>query len=205
MPPSIRAFIAAVLPPDLRDAIHASLTPHRLSHPGLRWVAAANLHLTVKFLGNVEVTSVDELVRAAGRACSLHAPFEISLSGWGAFPPRGAPRTLWLGVERGQAELRRLARDVDRNLAKRGVPAETRPFSAHLTVARWPRDAGPGREPGALPASLPAAVPASVPAGLPAADWGPFGVSRLSFMRSDLRPGGPVYEELARMPLGVLP
>ncbi len=191
MPEAIRAFVAAELPQPLRFALAVHLAGYRRLHPGLRWVAEANLHLTMKFLGNVEVDRVSEMVRATGRACQSHPPFEIRLRGWGIFPPRGAPRVLWLGVDSGLAELERLARDVDRQLAKRGIPAETRPPSPHLTVARWPREMSGGAGGAHLR-----------PTGLPELDLDRFRLSSLAFMRSELRPGGPVYERLAEIPGG---
>lgn len=201
MTQSIRTFVAIELPSGLRGAIDSALAPHKRENRELRWVPPDNLHLTVKFLGNVDQARVDELVRAVARACELHPAFDLSLRGWGAFPPRGTPRVLWLGVNVGEAQYSRLAHEVDRQLAKRGIPAETRPPSPHLTVARWPRESARGGGAGGSAGASASTSNLTVPGGLPAVGFEAFPVTALSFVRSDLRPGGPVYETLARTPL----
>lgn len=186
--PTIRAFVAAELPSALRESIWEAFAPARQEQRDLRWVALSNLHLTVKFLGQVESARLDELGGAAGKACLLCRPFDVSLRGLGCFPPRGPARVLWIGVQNGRAELELLAAEVDRQLGKRGIARESRPFDAHLTLARRREGQGSGDL-------------SALSFALGAREWGSFLLSGLSFMESRLRPEGPLYTRLAWLPL----
>lgn len=102
----------------------------------VRWVRLDGLHLTLRFLGPTledRIQAIRDAVRAAG--ATTH-PFDVVIGGAGRFPPSGRPRALWLGVPDGAESLAGLAGEVDRALAGAGWPAETRPFRAHLTLAR---------------------------------------------------------------------
>ncbi len=185
---SIRCFVAIRLDPALRPAaarIQAELGRTRVA---VKWVEPENLHLTLKFLGEVPARQTDRIVAVLEQACRGQAPFELELAGLGAFPGARAPRVVWIGVRDGLAALAALAGRVEDALVALGFEREARPFSAHLTLGRIrePERARPlGR---ALEAGGPAVL------GRMAADavW---------LMRSDLRPAGPVYTSLARLAL----
>jgi 2'-5' RNA ligase len=124
-----RLFVSIELPDDVKQALT------RLSGdvPGARWLEQDEMHLTVRFIGEVDglvfeddVTALDE-VRVA--------PFELALRGVGHFPPRGEPRILWAGLERSDG-LRVLHDRVESALVRAGVEAERRKFSPHVTIAR---------------------------------------------------------------------
>lgn len=183
----IRAFVAVELPSEFQELISSAFAAEHARYPGLRWVSPENLHLTVKFIGQVPGSRVPELVRAIEKACSGQQPFRVSLAGAGVFPPRGLPRVLWVGLGCGGAELSRLAAEVDRRLGKRGIERERRPFAAHLTLARQRRGV-PAQDLGPLCAQF---------AGR---DWGAFDVRSLSLMQSNLGAGGAGYERLAGIP-----
>lgn len=102
----------------------------------VRWVRLEGLHLTLRFLGAIDPERVADIGEAVARAATRHDPFEAVISGAGAFPDRARPRTLWLGVEVGQDELRGLARSLDEELDGLGWRIEDRPFRPHLTLAR---------------------------------------------------------------------
>ena len=101
----------------------------------VRWVAPENLHLTVRFIGYVVEEEVPPLIEILTQPLEI-APFQIELGGLGTFPPRGAPRVLWIGLGTGLPSLAALHNEFNRRLASRGVEPENRPFSAHLTIAR---------------------------------------------------------------------
>jgi RNA 2',3'-cyclic 3'-phosphodiesterase len=106
--------------------------------------ASAPHHLTLKFLGEV----VDERVGEVGRALEVglqgaHA-FPFTLQGMGVFPSPNKPRVLWIGVANGRSEMEDLARRTEDVLAGVGFPREERPFSAHVTVRRYPPSTDPG-------------------------------------------------------------
>ena len=94
------------------------------------------LHLTLRFLGPTPEASVPTVAEAVRRAAATQDPFEVRIDGGGSFPNPRRPRTLWLAVTHGTAELGSLARAVDRELVAAGWPSDDRPFRAHLTVAR---------------------------------------------------------------------
>ena len=110
-----------------------------LDAPGerdVRWVRMDGLHITLRFLGLTPEPDVPAVGEAVRRAAEGRTGFELRIDGGGAFPNPRRPRTLWLAVTDGAAELTSLAEAVNAALVSAGWPAEERPFRAHLTVAR---------------------------------------------------------------------
>jgi 2'-5' RNA ligase len=152
--------------------------------PGVAWVAAENLHITLKFLGGVETPRLELVEKALERAVAGAAPFDLTIAGLGAFPTPTRPRVIWAGAVGGKSELVALAGRVERELAPIGFPREERPFSPHVTLGRV-------REPRRNERLGEALVRTATD---------PFGtvrVERLSLMRSDLSPRGARYSELS--------
>ena len=191
----MRLFVAA----DPSDAVRTSAAAssarlrERLEKAGaaagLRWVPSENLHLTVWFLGEVSDPRAAAILDALRPP--LEAPaFDLEIGGFGAFPPSGPPRVLWIGLTRGREPLERAHDEVGARLQPWGFAPEARAYSAHLTIARI-------KDPphGAARAALRQAV-AQVPAG-PAACR----IDRLTVYRSRTSPRGAVYERLLRVPL----
>ncbi len=108
--------------------------------PSIRWCDPDAFHLTVRFIGEVDHPTFYEIGEGLGRI-SLR-PFELALKGLGLFPPRGAPHTLWAGVEDPEGGLATLRRRVDRVLEEAGIEPERRKFVAHVTLGRF-REAPP--------------------------------------------------------------
>jgi len=158
----MRLFIAVDLSEEAREAmaaeqkrIAAALGGTKTSlHP--KWVRPEHAHLTLVFLGNVDASRVPAVVEAVGGDVDL-APFDMVLEGAGAFPPRGAPRVLWIGTTTGATELTVLQRLLSSRLAGLGVELETRPFHPHLTLGRW-RESRPSDRDHALAAARPGAI-----------------------------------------------
>ena len=134
----MRLFIAVELPDEVRDVAQATATilaRHIDRAVRLRWVSADQMHLTVRFIGQVS----DDRVRAVMDALQPPlpvAPFNLEFRGFGVFPASGPPRVIWIGVSQGLEELGVMHQEFNRRLATLGFEAETRPFSAHLTLAR---------------------------------------------------------------------
>lgn len=103
---------------------------------GISWVRANQIHLTLKFLGEVEDGGVMEVCEALSLAAGECSPFEIEVGGCGCFPPGGSARVVWAGITRGAEELAALQQVVDGYLNEAGYPLEARRFSPHLTLAR---------------------------------------------------------------------
>ena len=126
-----RLFVAVALPEEVEVALD------RLCEglPGMRWSAPGQFHLTLRFIGEVgqgAFYEIGEHLTAVG-----HPPFELALAGLGQFPPRGAPHTLWAGVEDPSGALPALRRRIERALAETGVPPERRKFAPHVTLGRF--------------------------------------------------------------------
>lgn len=101
-----------------------------------RWIHPDQIHLTLAFLGEVEPSMAEAVREDLGAPIAIEA-FDLVFAGFGVFPPRGAPRALWIGARAGTAELQSLHREIVSRLARRGLAPESRPFSPHLTIARW--------------------------------------------------------------------
>jgi 2'-5' RNA ligase len=127
------------VPEETRAAVDDLLTPIRalsFDRPP-RWVRADTLHVTLRFLGDTPTDDVPAVADAVRTALEGAPPFDVRLAGAGAFPlHRGKVRTLWLGITEGGDRLGELAAAVTAALVPLGWPAEQRPFSPHLTVAR---------------------------------------------------------------------
>jgi RNA 2',3'-cyclic 3'-phosphodiesterase len=131
----MRAFVAIFPPPEIRKKI--LLAAQRLSSAHrVRWTRPENIHLTLKFLGEVRKDALDGLRTALVEACAGHAPFDVTLAGLGAFPSARRARVLWAGVGAGSNRLRSLATDIDVALAPLGFEREKRPYIPHLTIGR---------------------------------------------------------------------
>jgi RNA 2',3'-cyclic 3'-phosphodiesterase len=185
----IRAFIALEIPPGLQDEIaQASAGLKQKLGDAVRWVAPHNLHLTLKFLGDVPRPGLDALTAALGVELGRLPLFDLTLADFGVFPNPKRPRVLWVGVQ-APPDLERLRRVVESCAARLGVaPEDKKPFSAHLTIGRVRETADP--------AGLQAALQDFRPGRL-----GAFTAEGLRLFRSDLRPQGPIYTSLALLPL----
>ena len=156
------------------------------------WVAPENLHVTVKFLGNVDEARVQSVIDALRTAVRGHAPFDLEVGGLGAFPSATRARVLWAGLIGGTTPLGALAASVEDALAQLGFPREDRPFSPHITLARV-------REPRRSP-ELAEAL--GVTSGR---RFGQVAVPDIALMRSDLSPRGARYSTLASIALRPAP
>jgi 2'-5' RNA ligase len=177
---AVRAFLALEVDEAARGRLAGLIERLRPALPGVRFAAAANLHLTLRFLGDSapgELQRFWDAVEAAGRG----VPAERARFGaLGLFPERGAPRVLWLALPLSQALLE-LQRESERAAVRAGFAPEGREFRPHLTLGRW-------RAPAPRPA-------------LPAEDMGEAALGRLTLFRSELRPQGPLYTPIRSLEL----
>lgn len=192
MSESIRAFLAIDLPAEVK-AVLADLVEHlRQAHVrGLRPVRPEGVHLTLKFLGDVPTGQVEPIVNAVSRVGAECGPFRLGLDGVGAFPNRGAPRVLWVGMAGELEPLRALQSQIEDGVEALGFARERREFSPHLTLARLNESAGPADKRRA----------AELLNTTTLRPHSPFQVASVSLIRSILRPKGAVYEQIANMRL----
>jgi len=188
----IRAFIAIELPSQIKAALSQLQGSLRTSkNASVKWVNPEGIHLTLKFLGNVDEAEIPELTKALAEAVRGVAPFSLQLGDPGAFPGNQAPRVVWVGIEGDIEPLRTLHNNIGRVLAPLGFPPEKRAFSPHLTLGRVREEASPGekRRLGENVAALKTEVKL------------PFEVESLSLMRSKLTREGALYSCLASFAL----
>jgi 2'-5' RNA ligase len=125
----MRLFVALVLP----DSLRASLTSLAGGIPGARWVPAQNLHLTLRFIGEVQSWQAQEIDDSL--AAVRTRAFELSVAGVGTFEQGGRVTTLWAKVERND-RLSHLQQKIETALQRAGLPPERRRFAPHITLAR---------------------------------------------------------------------
>jgi len=142
---SYRTFVAIELPRAVRAKVIEHIEQLRRNVPDARasWSREHNLHLTLKFLGNVPASATPKLSDAIARAISGVKPFELTVAGGGVFPPRGKPNVLWIGVDDRERKLNELYNRVEDECASAGFAREQRSFHPHLTIARLRK---PGNE-----------------------------------------------------------
>lgn len=178
----VRTFVAIDLPEEIRERARGSQEILRQSDGRLAIVDPANLHITVKFLGEVDPAMIERIVEAL-RAVSA-APFEMTIGCAVCNPPR-RPRVVWCDVtDSGESAV--LARQVDALLALLGFPRESRPFRPHVTLARVK----------AFHPSQCREVECT-----PREPFGRFRVESIKLKKSTLTPRGPIYEDLAEVAL----
>lgn len=184
----IRTFIAVLLSDGLKRTIASIQDEFKKQAPDLKWVEIGNLHVTLKFLGDVEEQSLDTIHNAMGHAASGFAPFELTVAGAGAFPNARRPRVVWVGIPGGAEALSSLAGKMESALEAAGFPKEDKKFRSHITIGRV-RDHARAPD-----LSQPIAGAGLEPLGVETVD-------RVVLMRSELRPGGPIYTPLREVEL----
>lgn len=191
----VRTFLAVPLPEAERERLAAVQRDLAAWNSLVKVVSPDLLHITVRFLGNVEENRLQGVNAAAAEGAGRVAPFTLRLAGVGAFPSLAAPRVVWAGLAPGAGleTLSRLHEELETALAVAGFPREERRFAPHISLART-RDDIASSDRRRLGAELPH-LRERHPLD------SDFPVNELIVMRSDLRRGGPVYTPLAVLPL----
>ncbi|MEW6727512.1 MAG: RNA 2',3'-cyclic phosphodiesterase [Bacillota bacterium] len=180
---TMRLFWAVNLPETLKSRLGGLQKELARFCPGVKWVEQENLHLTVKFLGEVQDVLVPDITLKVRESLAGLEPFELLLQGTGTFGR--PPRVIWVGVGGDLEALRRVWDRVEDALVPAGFPRETRGFKPHLTLGRV-REGHKVHLPGER-------------VGMD--DAAPFAVSSVDLMRSVLTPRGPVYSVLSKVVL----
>jgi len=184
----IRTFVAVLIDDDLRRRIAGVQDQLKRLAPDVKWVAPENLHVTMKFLGDVREDMLPDVFAAVEKAAGGFSPFDVSVSGLGAFPSPSRARVVWVGLGDGWEQLRDLASAVEANLAALGFAREDKEFKAHITIGRVKFSRFLDR----------------LAEGFGEVESGGLGVqsvASIAVMRSELRPSGPVYTPLKMIPL----
>jgi 2'-5' RNA ligase len=187
---TLRSFIAVPVSDEVRHLVRETVDNLRWSGAKVKWVEPENLHITLKFLGNIPAEAVEGLRAALRDALGGFSAVDVLVARAGCFPGgRRAPRVIWVGLEGEVARLREIASAVEDACAGLGFEREQRPFKAHLTIGRVRRESGKLRELAEAVNSV-----AFNPLKLRA--------DRVNLVRSRLSPKGPTYTVLESIALG---
>ncbi|MCZ6512618.1 MAG: RNA 2',3'-cyclic phosphodiesterase [Nitrospinae bacterium] len=186
----MRTFIAIDIPPSVVKAI--TVIQNRFKSLGLHasWVRPGNIHLTLKFLGDIDPNQVPGIRDKITVALAPLAPIEVSLDRVGVFPDLKRPRVLWVGLKDEKGALETLHFGLEQALASAGFPADLRPFSPHLTLARIKSRRGTKELQNELDALLSEGIAPN-----------PFPVGSVQLYESQLTPKGSIYTVLANFKL----
>lgn len=132
----IRTFVAISISDEARSAIFFLIDKLKKIESSIRWVDPSNLHLTLKFIGEIEKNRQKNLVEALDLSVKDISAFQYELSGKGCFPNCKQPRVLWIGVNDLKEKMRALQKQIDNNFYSVQIPRENRNFKPHLTIGR---------------------------------------------------------------------
>ncbi len=182
----MRAFVAIEISEDVRAALDRVRQELARTPAQVKWVAPANVHLTLKFLGEIE-TETAEAAKGAMGAAAGGGPFTFEVAGLGSFPPGRKPRVVWAGVIGGADAIARVQTKLDAALGSLGFARE-RDFVPHLTIGRVKSPRGADALAAAIARHADTAFGSSV-------------ASEMVLFESTLTPQGAVYRAVARVPL----
>jgi RNA 2',3'-cyclic 3'-phosphodiesterase len=185
----MRTFIAIELPEGIKKKIEEAQAPLKKTGAFVSWVKPGNIHITLKFLGEVPEDKISEVFSAAEKALEGTNKFTLSLKSMGAFPDFKRPRVVWIGAGSGEKELSYLAGRVEEEMEKIGFPKEGRKFSAHFTIGR-------------------VKSPKNIEKLMELVKSSDFAtdeidVKEVVVMKSQLHPAGAIYTPQKKIPLGV--
>ena len=183
----MRTFIALELSSGVRSQIGRLTTDLKDFLPEVRWVGLGNIHLTLRFLGEIDPRGLSGLEQAVGEAAARTESFGLELGDIGFFGSARTPRVVWLGIQSSET-LAGLAAEVEKAVREAGYGHADKPFKPHLTLARI-------RKPLKSPPDWERIR------RLAPSQWPSWPVAEVLIIKSVLTPGGPVYETLARCPL----
>jgi 2'-5' RNA ligase len=178
----MRSFVAIPLQADCHTLLKTLQEHLRTASADVRWTAVASIHLTLKFLGEIDPSAVGELAGSFRAIAASQDVFSLRIGGLGAFPGPRNPRVVWCGVQGDLQQLRSLQKRVDEACALLGFPAEGREYQPHLTLGR----VRSGRNLQRLGECI--RIAPDLRCGLQA--------DRFNIYRSTLRPSGAVYDVL---------
>jgi len=140
----VRSFIAIELPDELKlELSHLEAQLKSGKQPGIKWVDPYSIHLTLKFLGSIAVDRIKEITKAMDEAIQGIPPFHLEVKGLGVFPNLKRVQVAWVGMSGEVDKLNQLQKHIESNLARLGFAPESRPFTPHLTLARFRNQASP--------------------------------------------------------------
>jgi RNA 2',3'-cyclic 3'-phosphodiesterase len=187
----LRAFIAIEIPTEIQQKVYKATSKFRSGLDSLvRWTRVDNMHLTLKFLGDVPQPNMEFLIQILRAQAGLVSPFVIQLSGLGSFPSPKRPRVLYIGIQ-APAALGALQRELEAAVRRLGYESEERPFSPHLTLGRVRQNISPADQ-----QTIRRAIE-----GTQVDVLGSALIDSVQLFKSELKPSGSVYTRLYSAPL----
>jgi 2'-5' RNA ligase len=183
----LRCFIAIELPETLKSILSGLEEEFKKTESDIKWVNPNNIHLTLKFLGNIREEMIEKITELMRQICSHYSNFTLNVRGIGVFPSLKAPRVLWVGIENNET-LQALQQEIEEHMSLIGFEKESRKFTPHLTLGRFRSSIGKN-------AILDTIRPRKEE------DFGQFSVHSISLMKSDLNPEGARYTRISEVPL----
>ncbi|MFA6383803.1 MAG: RNA 2',3'-cyclic phosphodiesterase [Candidatus Omnitrophota bacterium] len=190
----MRAFIAIELPQDIKDSISRLQAKLKASGADVKWVPPSNIHLTLKFVGEIDATTQNGVCVLLNEIAAHTPPFTIRLAGLGAFPGSRSPRIIWVGLSQGQDQTKTIVDQLESGLEKYGIGRENRPFSSHITIGRVRSQKNMQH----LTHDM-SETEATI-----AEKLGEFKAGKITLFKSTLLPNGPVYEILQETSLNTI-
>ena len=178
----MRIFIAALIPQDICAKLtnYINILKHNID--GVKWEKSEKLHVTLKFLGDVDESKADEISNMLDKLVHSYSPFELELAGFGGFPDLKQPRVLYAGLSRNSG-LSKFHSELDQYLCRIGFEKENRKFIPHITLARVKKRV-------------------HIKETLPAITHSVFDITHIGLIKSELRPEGSVYTPVQIFKLG---
>ncbi len=184
----MRTFISVELTDEIRGKIAETIEKLRLTNTPVKWVEEKNLHITMKFLGEVKESEVEKLIAIVEDNVKGISFFNVKYEGMGTFPASTSPRVVWIGTSKGGEELKIIADSLEASLSKAGFKSEEREFTPHITIGRV-------KERKNIPELLKAIEKVKN------SKFGEMLVDHISIMKSTLTPKGPIYEVVKKIKL----
>jgi 2'-5' RNA ligase len=182
----MRTFIAIELPQQIKEALAGIQNKLKESGADVKWVEPNNIHLTLKFLGEINDGQLEKLTEIIEDAAKDKQSFEVNISSIGAFPKIDYPRVIWVGIDKGDRETKAIAKELEDRIQKIGIPKEDRAFSSHITIARTRSTLNRDKLVQGLKA---------LSQDFGRENW-EFTVTKITLFKSTLTPNGPIYEVL---------
>ncbi|MDD2654765.1 MAG: RNA 2',3'-cyclic phosphodiesterase [Candidatus Omnitrophica bacterium] len=188
MSDKIRTFIAIELDKQTQESLAKIQNELKASGSDVKWVEPKNIHLTLKFLGDIETDLIPKIKNMLEDLSKNHNKFSAAIKELGAFPNARSPRVIWVGIEAGKENSVSIANDLDNNLSKLGIPKEERDFVPHLTLGRVKRPINRFK------------LSELINKNKDISDLN-FVADRITLFKSTLTPKGPIYEAMVEVNL----
>jgi len=178
----LRLFIAIDIPDEIKRAISELIGRLKKTGSDVKWVRPETVHITLKFLGEVEESKIKAITDRLEMISKRHAPFELEAVGTGVFPDYSRPRVLWIGIRQNE-EVQKIYEEINTELKALGFEEENRAFKPHLTIGRVKSRSGLNQTLKTL-------------RGFSKRDFGKISVKEILLMKSTLKPTGAEYEKI---------